>query len=145
MRKLLLPIDSGDLSENLKNCVKDFAVDIKSDVTLLYVIPVAPVEHNLMNVDLYNYREKNKEQFEAHANELLEKAEADLRALGVETIEKTIASGDPADEILKMIESGQYHYVIMNTHGMGAVRRLLIGSVTNKIVHHSDIPVLTVK
>jgi hypothetical protein len=36
MRKLLVPIDSGSLSENLKNHLKDFASDMQSEITLFY-------------------------------------------------------------------------------------------------------------
>ena len=144
MRKLLVPVDSGTLSENLKNCLKDFASAMQSEITLFYVIPVAPVEHNLMHFDLYIIRDKNKERFEATANEVLDVAEAELRDLGIEKVEKAFAVGDPAEEILKASESGQYDLIVMNTHGMGITKRVLIGSVTNKVVHRAEIPVMTI-
>lgn len=145
MRKLLVPIDSGSLSENLKNHLKDFASDMQSEITLFYVIPVAPVEHNLMHFDLYTIRDKNKERFEAMANEILDKAKSELLELGVEKVEKAHAVGDPAAEILKAAGSGQYDLIVMNTHGMGIAKRVVIGSVTNNVVHHAEIPVMTIR
>lgn len=145
MRKLLVPIDSGTLAENMKNRLKDFASALQYEITLFYVIPVAPVEHNPMHFNIYMVRDKNKERFEATANEVLDKAEAELRDLGIENVVKARSAGDPAEEILKILESGEYDMVIMNTHGMGITKRMLIGSVTNKVVHHAEIPVMTIR
>ena len=143
MRKLLVPIDTGDLSDNLKNTLKDLVNNLEYEVTLFNVIPLTPVEHNLMHFDLY-VRDKAKAHLEANANSTLDKAEAALNALGIKNVVKVHADGDPAEEILKMINSNQFQYIIMNTHGLGAARRLLIGSVTNKVVHHSKIPVISI-
>jgi nucleotide-binding universal stress UspA family protein len=65
--------------------------------------------------------------------------------MGIEKVQTKQTSGDPAEEIVKMAENEGFHLVVMCTHGMGITKRLLIGSVTNKVVHHSQIPVLTVQ
>ena len=63
-----------------------------------------------------------------------------------ETIRRTqrLVSGDPASAILKEIEGGKCDLVVMSTHGRSGIAHLLLGSVTEKIVRHSPVPVLTV-
>jgi nucleotide-binding universal stress UspA family protein len=55
-----------------------------------------------------------------------------------------LVSGDPASALLKEIESQKYDLVVMSTHGRSGFAHLLLGSVTEKIVRHSPVPVLTV-
>jgi nucleotide-binding universal stress UspA family protein len=142
VRKLLVPIDSAVLPENLKKYLKEFAIPMEYEVTLLYVIPI---DRNLVHGDLIMIHEQNRETFEATAKALLDTVEADLKALGIEHIVKKQLSGDPAHEIVNMAEKGEFHLIAMCTHGMSVPKRLLIGSVTNKVVHRSEIPVMVIR
>jgi nucleotide-binding universal stress UspA family protein len=55
-----------------------------------------------------------------------------------------LLSGDPAGALLKEIEKEKYDLVVMGTHGRAGFAHLLLGSVTEKLVRHSPIPVLIV-
>jgi nucleotide-binding universal stress UspA family protein len=63
---------------------------------------------------------------------------------GIETNFKVI-EGDAASEIIDEAEKGEYDLVIMETHSMKENKRFLLGSVTNKVVHHIKVPILVVK
>ena len=52
--------------------------------------------------------------------------------------------GDPAAQILKVIEETHPALVVMGTHGRRGVERLLLGSVAERVVRQSRAPVLTV-
>jgi nucleotide-binding universal stress UspA family protein len=142
VRKLLAPIDSSELSDKLKSYLKDFVTGLDYEVTLLYVIPI---ERVYAHAGLVTLHEDKIPMREALAKEILDKAEADLRSMGIEKVQSKQTSGDPAEEIIKMAENEEFHLIVMCTRGMGITKRLLIGSVTNKVVHHSQIPVLTVQ
>lgn len=142
MRKLLVPIDSNTLSNSLKKLLEEIVPAMDYEVTLIYV---TPLNRNQVHGDLMAFREENEALFEELAKNILSDAEAELSAIGKERIQKVHAMGDPAEEILKLAEAGEFHSIAMNSRGMGAVKRLLIGSVTNKIVHHAEIPVIVVK
>ncbi|MFZ5894553.1 MAG: universal stress protein [Myxococcota bacterium] len=55
-----------------------------------------------------------------------------------------LLSGDPATVILKELEQQKYDLVVIGTHGRGGLAHLLLGSVAEKLVRHSKVPVLTV-
>lgn len=62
---------------------------------------------------------------------------------GVET-EIAVRRGNPNDDILTYADEHAIQLIIMGTHGRTGVKRALVGSVTERVVRHSDIPVLTV-
>lgn len=55
-----------------------------------------------------------------------------------------VRRGNPHDDILTYAEEHDIDVIVMGTHGRTGVKRALLGSVTEDIVRHSEIPVLTV-
>lgn len=60
-------------------------------------------------------------------------------------MDKRVVTGDPADEILKAIKNDDIDLVVMSTHGYSGVKRWAYGSVAEKIMSASPVPVLTVR
>ena len=56
-----------------------------------------------------------------------------------------VVQGDAATRILEELNSGNYDLVVMGAHGQGPFMDMLLGSVANKIVRLSPVPVLTVR
>ena len=55
-----------------------------------------------------------------------------------------LVSGEPASAILTEASQPQYDLLVVGTHGRSGVTKLLLGSVTEKLIRLSPIPVLTV-
>ncbi|MGB8649253.1 MAG: universal stress protein [Mycobacteriales bacterium] len=53
--------------------------------------------------------------------------------------------GDAASEICRVAEEGGYDLVVIGSHGSGALRRALLGSVSHHVLHHAPCPVLVVR
>lgn len=53
--------------------------------------------------------------------------------------------GEPAAEIVRASKKRKSHLIIMGTHGHGVLGRMLMGSVAQRVLTESDIPVLLVK
>lgn len=67
------------------------------------------------------------------------------RSNGSVSITGRALMGSAADEILRLADSGSYDLVVMATHGRTGIRRLMIGSVAEKVLRRASIPVLTVR
>ena len=82
-------------------------------------------------------------QSEAAARERLEQVAGSLSQLpgGVEI---STAPGAPVDRILDYVKDQAIDLVVMGTHGRGTVGHLLLGSVAERVIRHSTVPVLTV-
>jgi len=59
--------------------------------------------------------------------------------------EVLVAHGDPATEIVRVAADGNYDVVVVGSHGAGFLKRVLVGSVSNHVVHHAPCPVLVVR
>lgn len=66
------------------------------------------------------------------------------QSANVRSVEGSLAHGSPYRGILRYIEEKDIDLVVMGTHGRTGLDRYLLGSVTEKVVPLSDVPVLTV-
>ncbi|ELZ42389.1 UspA domain protein [Halorubrum californiense DSM 19288] len=76
------------------------------------------------------------------AEERVEAVTAELEAAGVEAV-GSVVRGEPIDVIENAIDDGA-DIVVMPSHTRRGIRRLLLGSVTEKVVRVASVPVVTV-
>ncbi len=74
----------------------------------------------------------------------LERVARELTAKGF-SVEARLAMGDPADEIIRIVDEEQVDLIAMATHGHRFVKDLLLGSTVGKVRHMVTVPVLLVK
>ena len=82
------------------------------------------------------------ERVEAAAEARVEAVTAELEAAGVEAV-GSVVRGEPLDVIENAIDDGA-DIVVMPSHTRRGIRRLLLGSVTEKVVRVASVPVVTV-
>jgi len=77
---------------------------------------------------------------EAHLQDIADRLAKDgVTATGV------IKVGTPVDEINRTVDEHQIGLVVMGTHGRTGIRHLMAGSVTERVVRSSRVPVLTIR
>ena len=67
-----------------------------------------------------------------------------LKKKGV-IVRTIVSTGNAADEIIKAADDTGADLIAMSTHGRSGLKRLAFGSITDKVLHRSNIPVLTVR
>lgn len=60
-------------------------------------------------------------------------------------VELVVQEGPAAEDILRVAEEKNVDLIVMATHGRSGVRRLVLGSVTEKVVRAAACPVLAVR
>jgi nucleotide-binding universal stress UspA family protein len=60
-------------------------------------------------------------------------------------IQITVMQGDPAKVIIELAKAKSYDLIIMGTRGRSSFQELLIGSVSQKVMHHASCPVMVVR
>jgi nucleotide-binding universal stress UspA family protein len=55
-----------------------------------------------------------------------------------------LLDGDPARELLKAARDGDYDVIVMGSRGRGRVSAALLGSVSNHVMHDSEVPVIVI-
>ncbi|KAK3098677.1 hypothetical protein FSP39_021879 [Pinctada imbricata] len=74
------------------------------------------------------------------ANELLVKTREKMKEFGIEA-EFVKMSGDPGECIVRKAEESGAEFIVTGCRGLGTIRRTFMGSVSDYIMHHSDVPV----
>jgi nucleotide-binding universal stress UspA family protein len=64
---------------------------------------------------------------------------------GIRSVEQSVVVGHPATEIVAAAEEPGVDLVVVGARGLGLLGRLVLGSVSDRVVHHAPCPVLVVK
>jgi nucleotide-binding universal stress UspA family protein len=137
-KRILLPVDG---SENSLRAVKKalaLAKETGADVTAMHVINFpyfATVDINTAYPDMIGVMKKQGIAF-------LDFVEKQGLKLGV-YVKTKLVEGIPDDEIIK--EAKKDDLIIMGCKGKTALGRILMGSVCEKVVHHSKSPVMIIR
>lgn len=139
--KILVTVDGSDNSKRALKEAKDYAQAMNAEITILTVLEQLSPRH---------YSRSGKERAHLHeerdkkANEILEIAASyfeDYKG----TVHPLLKSGDPANQILEVVDSKDFNLIVMGNRGLGAFSRTFLGSVSNKVLNHSDTNVLIVR
>jgi nucleotide-binding universal stress UspA family protein len=58
--------------------------------------------------------------------------------------EFAVNAGEPAQNIIDYVKEHSISLVVMTTRGHGGIKRLLVGSVTDRVIRSCEVPVLVV-
>ena len=78
------------------------------------------------------------------AREMVESAAAQLKAEYIR-VTTNVLEGPPAEAILDVAEAEKFDLIVMGSRGLGRLQGLLLGSVSDRVLHHAKIPVLIVR
>ncbi|WP_303862830.1 universal stress protein [Alkalibaculum bacchi] len=140
MKNIAIPIDGSDGSKKAMAKAKEFARVFGSNITLLNVKEI-PVQE-----DYYN----KIEDYLALLNEMSQKVlnEGKKFFSDLECNINTVSlEGNAARSIVKYVENNDIDLVIIGSEGLNSngIKRVLIGSVANKVLHRLKKPLLIVK
>jgi len=140
-KHILVPTDGSPLSEAAVDHAIEFARSIGAKVTGLHVIPSFRTftYHAEM---LEDTREKFEKDSKAHAVQFLSKIERAARDAGVEYRIMFVTNDHPYQAIIDTARETGCDVIAMASHGRKGVQGMLMGSETQKVLTHSEIPVL---
>jgi nucleotide-binding universal stress UspA family protein len=137
---ILLPTDGSEGTEGAITHAFDIAKTYDSTVHALYVIDLKEVNAIEHTFDLTEYTD----EFRSQGESVLEELEARAEDAGIE-ITTVLDEGIPHEVILDYSDDEEMDLIVMGTHGRTGLDRYLVGSVTEKVVRLSDVPVLTTR
>lgn len=142
-KKILAPMDGSELSECSMSHIKAIASGCSvPDVILLMVYEELP-RSQLAAYTPSDFFEQAKKEAQKYAMEYLGKKADELKARGINA-SVAFEEGNPAEKILEYAKKNGVDLIIMSTHGRSGVVRWAMGSVADKVLRHSPVPVLTV-
>jgi nucleotide-binding universal stress UspA family protein len=144
-RRVVVTVDGSDLAEAVLEPAAQLAAALGAPVVLLRAIGggggiESPYLPHAAEARREQLREERRE-----AMEYLEAAARRLESLGAQVTDRRVEEGHAARAILQATDVEGGDVVAMATHGRGGLRRLVLGSVSDKVVRGAVGPVLLVR
>jgi nucleotide-binding universal stress UspA family protein len=140
-KHLLLPTDGSPRSEAVIQKGIALPTSINAKVNGLHVIPGIPMV-TYQAVVFEGARQEYEAQFKAQAEQYLSVVEKAGRDAGVAFDCAYVTSGHPYAAIIEGAKQKGCDLIVMALHGRGGAKAVLLGSETQKVLTHSQIPVL---
>jgi nucleotide-binding universal stress UspA family protein len=139
IRKILAPVDFSGRSLDAANYAASMAARLGAELTVLHVLPPLAAEFSMVEVAPGSEGGHSAEHVTRVREALQEVAtsEAGLR------VQRIVAEGDPAAQIVHAAHLQSADLIVMPTHGGGTIRNFLLGSVASKVLHDTECPVWT--
>lgn len=139
LKKMLVPVDGSLYSEEAAMRALELASHLKSEIILLSVVEI-PFELYETATDIG----KMVEHLKTEAEEFIRKLKSRYKEKGIE-VKGYVVEGIVEEKILEIAEKEEVDLIIMGSHGKTGLKRLLMGSVTEKVLTLGTKPVLVVK
>lgn len=142
-KKILLAVDSSKNSKKVVETGADLAGKYGAELIILHTWYM-PERFNAHKSSHYVYLRKVEENMVNHGNDFLATLKNELEEKGIRV--KTILEKGPAGPVIvAKAKSEETDLVLIGSRGLGNVSSLLIGSVSNYVIHHAECPVLIIK
>lgn len=140
--KIVVPLDGSDESE----AILAHALALGGNTDVEYeLVRVFPYPEDFASAYLPHTAQINAhllQEGKAAAQEYVETQVAALKERGIRATAHTIVDSSPAAGILHFAAEMGADLIAMSTHGRGGVSRILLGSVTDKVVRGAEVPML---
>lgn len=142
MLKILIAVDGSEpATRAIESVAKMAHSSLDLQATLLCVNP-HPFIFGDVNLVMIQHIEEDQRR---HQNAILANATDHARSHGLKIDEPVRTFGVIADEIVRMAKELRVDQIAMGTRGMSAISNILLGSVAQRVLHLSSVPVLLVK
>ncbi len=148
MKRLLIALDYSESAEVVASKGFELAATMNAEVTLLHVLSDITYYSSLNYSPITGFdtfstmdivQNNSREELEDAAEKFLEFFKE--KYSGNTPIDTEIGEGDFADEILKKAKDCNADIIVLGTHGRKGIEKIFMGSVAEKVLHKSVIPV----
>ena len=144
--RILVPTDGSDTAETAVEHALDLADQYGADVHALYVVDTDSMSLTLgaeqvdrIRAGQWGEMDEVRERAEAATEAVVERA----RERGLDVVEH-VSAGRPHSLIASYAEDNDIDLIVMGSHGRSGIKRTLLGSVTERTLRSTTIPVLVV-
>jgi nucleotide-binding universal stress UspA family protein len=150
MTKVLIALDYDPTAQKVAEAGYSFAKSMGAEITILHIIenPVffyskefSPIMGFSGFLEAGQYQLDSIEGIKDASHHFLEMTK---RHLGDETIKTQVQEGDYAESILESAKKMKANIIVLGSHSKKWLENIVMGSVTEKVLHHTTIPLLII-
>ena len=142
-KHILVPSDGSEFSQAAVEKAVAFAKEIGARVTAFYAKPSPPIPYYGEGIGAnWQMPASYTELVDRQAQEVVDSVEKLCQEAGVPCQKLTLSSDVPYEAIIDAATQSGCDLIFMASHGRRGLSALLLGSETNKVLTHAEIPVL---
>ncbi len=144
MRRILLATDGSEDAALAARAAADISKGTSSELQVVHALqPLSPYVYPAgVTPEVYS---QVRDLREREARDLLDEQVKLMESAGGRVTEAHVRQGSAADEILDLAGKLEASLIVMGSQGLGPVKRTLMGSVSEGVVHHALCPVLVTR
>lgn len=144
-QRILVPLDGSPLSEQALEQACELAHAMNREIVLFRVVTpmlstVPSLETPYVGIDA-----NLTASVRAAAEDYLDKMEEQVTARGVRCVGMTMIGPGVAECIVDIARPAHFSLVVMTTHGRSGMRRMILGSVADKVARAANVPVMVLR
>jgi nucleotide-binding universal stress UspA family protein len=140
MKKIIVPIDFSEHSEFALEAAANLAQKYGSELIVLHMLELSNAilitDENSINEEAVFYLKLAEQKFEAFLDKPY------LEGIKITPIVKHFKVWSEVNEVANKHDA---NLIVMGSHGASGMKEVLVGSNTEKVVRHADVPVLVIK
>jgi nucleotide-binding universal stress UspA family protein len=137
IKRILLPTDGSAFSERAADYAVELAKKLDATVVTVHIVRMQAPK----SLDSKNIESEAARRAETCFGSIREKT----KEAGISLETKVLMARSIGEALLEEIEEYDYDLTVMGAHGLSGVKKIILGSVSEAVVHHSSKPVLLVK
>ena len=142
---ILVPIDGSPTSISAIEQAANLAITYHSQVTVLYVLTIDP----FINIEYISSPNSTQDDVLNQTRNIIkiivEEAEQKFLIYGLEVNTLIIEGQEVHKEITRVAKEQYIDLIVIGSHGRTGVRKLVLGSVTQKLLGETHLPVLVIR
>ena len=145
-KRILLATDGSKLSQKAVKSAMEMALKFNAELIAVKVIPRYVQAYFEGSFTVTDLDVKGIEaQWAAGAQEVLDKITISCATKGIAIETVVIKSDDISDGLVKAANKWKVDLIVMSSHGRRGIKRMLLGSETQNVLTHSEVPVLVLR
>lgn len=140
MKRILVGLDGSESSLRAMALASEVARRFEAKLTLVTVVPPLLLPNDAYAVGVSDIEQEHRR----HAERIIHGSAAKLSD-GGKGADQAIVFGAPAESLAELALSDDVEMVVVGSHGRSMVARMLLGSVSHRLLHICEKPVLVVR
>ena len=145
VKEILVPLDGSPLAEAALEPAAAFAALWDAEVSLVQVVHRVSLPSDPLLPFPTGYSDEVTQIRREAAQDYIQDLAERLRESGVRSSGVAVLGGGVAETLLALARPGRISLMVVATHGRGGTRRLVLGSVADKLVRGAEVPLLVVR
>jgi len=141
--RILVPLDGSPLAEQALGCAITLARALPAELVILRAVSIPPDTQEVLNSAGLEVA-KLREQVEEEASTYLREVASELQDAHL-SVRQVVRHGPPSEAIVDYAAQQDIRQIVMTTHGRTGISRWTHGSVAERVLQASSVPVLMVR